>query len=73
MHYTAGRIAGAIIGSITAAIVLLLCVYNGRNKRAMARDMAAFFGVNVDGTSIVPQKLDGKIQQDFEEVYNPMI
>ena len=32
-HYSAGHVAGAIIGSLTAAIACLLCAYNGRNKR----------------------------------------
>jgi hypothetical protein len=43
-HYTAGHVACSIIGSITIAICCLLYIYNGRNKRAMERDTAAFFG-----------------------------
>ena len=72
-HYSAGHIAGAIIGSITAAIGCLLCIYNGRNKRAMARDMAAFFGVNNDTSSTAVNNNSDERFRKGEEVYNPMI
>lgn len=86
-HYTPGHIAGAVMGTLTICIVILLCVYDERNKRAYKRDMRTFYGesssnsprndnnnnTNQDGRSNAVYIDNNRNQRHGEVVYNPMI